>query len=52
MWSGPIQDHNFVSSVLEHVKGEENDKFGTANRMKGMLTVAREVFNPVQPFRH
>ena len=40
-----------MSSVLDHVEEEGNDKFGTVNRMKGMLTVAREVFNSISPVR-
>lgn len=42
MWSGPLHDRNFVGSVLGHVDANE-DKYGTAARMKGMLTVAKEV---------
>ena len=42
MWSGPLHDPSFVSDVLEHVEANE-DKYGTAVRMKGMLTVAKEV---------
>ncbi|KAI0670302.1 N2,N2-dimethylguanosine tRNA methyltransferase [Trametes maxima] len=41
MWSGPIHDKEFVSSVLSHVEADE-DKYGTSARMKGMLTVAKE----------
>ncbi|OSC99071.1 N2,N2-dimethylguanosine tRNA methyltransferase [Trametes coccinea BRFM310] len=41
MWSGPIHDKEFVSSVLSHVEANE-DKYGTSARMKGMLTVAKE----------
>ncbi|TFK42549.1 tRNA methyltransferase [Crucibulum laeve] len=41
MWSGPLHDPGFVGSVLEHL--ESNDvQYGTAARMKGMLTVAKE----------
>ena len=42
MWSGPLHDPEFVSDVLDHVEANE-DKYGTAARMKGMLTVAKEV---------
>ena len=42
MWSGPLHDPDFVSDVLDHVEANE-DKYGTAARMKGMLTVAKEV---------
>ncbi|KAG5645230.1 hypothetical protein DXG03_006647 [Asterophora parasitica] len=41
MWSGPIHDSNFVAKVLEHLEANQ-DKYGTAVRMKGMLTVAQE----------
>ncbi|KAF9815299.1 hypothetical protein IEO21_04662 [Rhodonia placenta] len=42
MWSGSIHDPVFISKMLEHVEGNE-DKYGTSTRMKGMLTVAKEV---------
>lgn len=42
MWSGPLHDPEFVGKVLEHLE-ENKDKYGTAIRMKGMLTVAKEV---------
>lgn len=42
MWNGPIQDPEFVGKVLQHVESNE-DKYGTVARMKGMLTVAKEV---------
>lgn len=42
MWNGPIHDSHFVGRILEHLAGNE-DKYGTATRMKGMLTVAKEV---------
>lgn len=42
MWSGPIHEKEFVANVLEHVEGNE-DSYGTSARMKGMLTVAKEV---------
>ncbi|KAB5595291.1 TRNA (guanine-N2-)-methyltransferase [Ceratobasidium theobromae] len=41
MWSGPIHDKSFVSEVLNHVE-ENPNKYGTAPRMRGMLTVASE----------
>ena len=44
MWSGPIHDPVFATRVLEHVQANE-DKYGTATRMKGMLTLAKEVSN-------
>lgn len=47
MWSGPIHNQEFISSVLSHVE-ENEDKYGTSARMKGMLTVAKEVRHPVQ----
>lgn len=42
MWSGPLHDTEFVTQVLRHLEGNM-DKYGTAVRMKGMLTVAKEV---------
>lgn len=42
MWSGPMHDPGFVAKVLEHVEASE-DSYGTFARMKGMLTVAKEV---------
>jgi tRNA (guanine26-N2/guanine27-N2)-dimethyltransferase len=41
MWSAPIHNPEFIGKVLEHL--EENEaQYGTASRMKGMLTVAKE----------
>lgn len=42
MWSGTLHDTEFVTNVLKHVE-ENEDKYGTSARMKGMLTVAKEV---------
>ncbi len=42
MWSGPLHDQEYISKVLDHVE-ENEDKYGTVARMKGMLTVAKEV---------
>jgi tRNA (guanine26-N2/guanine27-N2)-dimethyltransferase len=42
MWNGPIHDSQFVGEILEHLEGNE-DKYGTSTRMKGMLTVAKQV---------
>lgn len=42
MWSGPLHDSAFVGRVLEHLE-QNKDQYGTAVRMKGMLTVAKEV---------
>lgn len=42
MWNGPIHDPQFVCQILEHLEDNE-DKYGTSTRMKGMLTVAKEV---------
>ncbi|KAH9946046.1 N2,N2-dimethylguanosine tRNA methyltransferase [Epithele typhae] len=41
MWSGPLHEPAFVSDVLEHVEASK-DNYGTAARMQGMLTVAKE----------
>jgi tRNA (guanine26-N2/guanine27-N2)-dimethyltransferase len=42
MWNGQIHDPQFVGQILEHLESNE-DKYGTSTRMKGMLTVAKEV---------
>jgi tRNA (guanine26-N2/guanine27-N2)-dimethyltransferase len=42
MWSGPLHDPDFTAQVLKHLEAN-TDKYGTAVRMKGMLTVAKEV---------
>jgi len=42
MWSGPLHDPIFVGKVLAHVDGNK-DSYGTAGRMRGMLTLAKEV---------
>lgn len=42
MWNGPIHDPEFAARVLTHVEAHM-DKYGTAARMQGMLTVAKEV---------
>lgn len=42
MWSGAIHDADFVRKALSHVEAHA-DKYGTSTRMKGMLTVAKEV---------
>ncbi|GBE82152.1 tRNA (guanine(26)-N(2))-dimethyltransferase [Sparassis crispa] len=41
MWSGSLHDTAFVGRVLQHVEASEG-KYGTATRMKGMLSVAKE----------
>ncbi|KAJ7774567.1 N2 N2-dimethylguanosine tRNA methyltransferase [Mycena maculata] len=48
MWSAPIHDSGFVGKVLEHLASNET-LYGTASRMKGMLTVAKEEL-PDTPF--
>jgi len=42
MWSGPLHNKDFVGKLLAHV-GENEENYNTSGRMKGMLTVAREV---------
>ena len=51
MWSAPIQDRDFIDKVLEHLEGNQ-DKYGTATRMKGMLTVAKEVHMNIYKARY
>ncbi|GAB5592984.1 RNA methyltransferase tRNA(m5U54)methyltransferase [Umbelopsis nana] len=40
-WIAPIHNKDFVTKMLDHVKANE-EKFGTSERMKGMLTVINE----------
>lgn len=42
MWNGRIHDPQFVGRILEHLE-ENEDKYGTSTRMRGMLSVAKEV---------
>ena len=42
MWSGQLHDPDFIGKVLEHLESSK-EQYGTAARMKGMLTVAQEV---------
>ena len=42
MWSGTLHDKEFLTRVLEHVETNK-DKYGTYDRMKGMVTLAKEV---------
>jgi len=42
MWSGPLHDPHFAEKVLEHVNNN-SASYGTAGRMKGMLTIAKQV---------
>ena len=42
MWNGQIHDPHFVGQMLGHLEDNES-KYGTSTRMKGMLTVAKEV---------
>ena len=46
MWSAPLHDQDFVGKVLEHIEREAG-KYGTSVRMRGMLTVAKEVLGLV-----
>ncbi|KAJ7774864.1 N2,N2-dimethylguanosine tRNA methyltransferase [Mycena metata] len=48
MWSAPIHNPEFIGKVLEHLESNEA-QYGTASRMKGMLTVAKEEL-PDAPF--
>jgi len=48
MWSAPIHDQAFVQSMLDHV-GENAKDFATADRITGMLTVAKNEV-PNAPF--
>ena len=46
MWNAALHKPEFVDEVLKHVESNEG-KYGTAPRMKGMLTVAKEVKCPL-----
>ncbi|KAI9288420.1 N2,N2-dimethylguanosine tRNA methyltransferase [Umbelopsis sp. AD052] len=46
-WVAPIHNKDFVSKMLQHVNDHEG-KFGTSDRMKGMLSVINEELD--QPF--
>lgn len=48
MWSGHIHDAEFISKVLAEVD-LNGSNYSTAPRMKGMLTVAGEVFQKYSP---
>ncbi|KAF8212204.1 N2,N2-dimethylguanosine tRNA methyltransferase-domain-containing protein [Mycena galopus ATCC 62051] len=48
MWSAPIHNPEFIGKVLNHLENNES-QYGTAARMKGMLTVAKEEL-PDAPF--
>jgi tRNA G26 N,N-dimethylase Trm1 len=42
MWLGKLHDQEFISRVLEDVEMQSN-QYGTFARMKGMLTLAKDV---------
>ncbi|EJU05611.1 N2-dimethylguanosine tRNA methyltransferase [Dacryopinax primogenitus] len=42
MWIGPLHQRDFVQRVLSHVQKEGEERYGTWQRMKGMLTVVSE----------
>ncbi|KAL7414373.1 N2,N2-dimethylguanosine tRNA methyltransferase [Mrakia frigida] len=42
LWTGPLHDPEFCEKVLKHVS-ENESKFGTVPRIKGMVTMAKEV---------
>lgn len=44
MWSGPLHDPSFIARMLDHLESNQSN-YGTAVRMKGMLTVAKEVYD-------
>lgn len=41
MWSASLHDAEFVAKVLAHVDANKS-LYGTATRMRGMLTLAKE----------
>ena len=42
MWLGPLHDGEFLDSLITTIE-EEKLNYGTFPRMKGMLTMARDV---------
>lgn len=48
MWNGRIHDPQFVGRILEHLEDNGNN-YGTSTRMRGMLSVAKEV-GTLSPF--
>ena len=42
MWAGSLHEKEFIDKVLDHLD-TNSERYGTASRMKGMLTVAKEV---------
>ena len=42
MWLGPLHDSEFVDELITTIEAEK-ENYGTFPRMKGMLTMAREV---------
>ena len=42
LWIGPLHDPDFVGRMLEHV-GTKEATYGTKERIRGMLSVARSV---------
>jgi tRNA (guanine26-N2/guanine27-N2)-dimethyltransferase len=42
MWLGPLHEREFIDELITTVEAEK-DNYGTFARMKGMLTMAREV---------
>lgn len=48
MWTGPIHNQEFVEQMLAHVEEHATD-FKTADRIKGMVTVAKHVRQMLRP---
>lgn len=48
MWIGKLHDEAYVDRILQHVDSDE-DAYGTSTRMRGMLTLARNVRDPLLP---
>lgn len=42
MWSDSLHDKDFTARLLRHIE-TDGAKYGTASRMKGMVTLAAEV---------
>lgn len=48
-WAGPLHDMDFVKRVLDSVKNSSEDRYGSSERIIGILTMIEEELNDV-PF--
>lgn len=50
MWQGPIHDREFIDKVLALTEKCDKKTYGTTERIKGMLTLARSELEVATPF--